>query len=74
MWLKANMAALKLTSELGRPSSSLSSKCFVKERRNPVMAIARKANVNLINIAQRKWSQSLILRMDCIREMLRYVA
>lgn len=56
MLLKANMAALKPTSELGRPSSSPSSRCFVKERRNPVMAVARKANVNLISVAQRKWS------------------
>lgn len=74
MWLKANMAALKLTSELGRPSLSFSFRCFLKERRNPVMAIARKANVNLISMAQRRWSQGLILRTDCVRETLRCVA
>ena len=45
-WLKANMAALKPTSEFGRPSSSPGYRHFGKERENPVAATARKASVN----------------------------
>nr|KAF6441123.1 hypothetical protein HJG63_012292 [Rousettus aegyptiacus] len=71
MLLKANRAILKPTSELGRPSSSPSSRSFVKERRNPVMATVRRANANLMSTFQRRLRQGLMLRTDYIRETLR---
>lgn len=74
MWWEANMAASRTTSELGRPSSSCSSRFFVKERRNPVMATARKANASLVSLDQRKWNQGLLLRTDCSRETMWCVA
>lgn len=74
MLLKANRAILKPTSELGRPSSSPSSRSFVKERRNPVMATVRRANANLMSTFQRRLRQGLMLRTDYIRETLRCVA
>ena len=39
-----------------------------------MMAIARKANVNLVSMAQRRWSQGLTLRTEYGRETLRCVA
>lgn len=74
MWLKANMAALKVTLELGRPSSSRGYGRFLRERKSPVVATARKADANLVSMAQRKWSRGLPPKMDCIRETLRYEA
>lgn len=74
MWLRANMVALKLTLDFGRPSLSPGYRCFGKERKNPVVATVRRANANLISMAQRKWSQGLTRERDHIRGTGRYVA
>lgn len=73
-WLKANTAALRPTSQRGRLGSSPGYRRSVKERENPVVATARRANASLISTAQRQWSQGLTPKRDSIRETLRYGA
>ena len=74
MWLKANTAASRPTSQPGRPSSSPDYRHSVRERGSPAVVTAGKASASLISAAQGKRSQGPRLRRDFVGEMPRYAA
>ena len=73
-WWKANTAALRPTSPLGRPSSSPGCRRSAKERESAAGAAARKASASPASAAQRRRSQGPTRRRNCITETPRYGA